>query len=303
MSEEIILHHYWMSPYAEKVRKILGYKGLHWKSVEIPVVAPKPDLTVLTGGYRKTPVLQVGADIFCDSDCIARRLEQLAPEPTLFPPGTESFSYMIGEWQQELFTLAVHLATSIPGTIPDGFIEDRMGMFDAGLDVERIIRELPAKRDQLRAKISLIEAQLKHGDFLIADAVSLADFSVYHPLFALMSAKELSSAFDPFPRTKAWMQRIDAFGHGNITKIEAQDAIEIARNSTPATSPTADDGDPNGRVPGDQVSIVHDSFGRDPSVGKLVSSSATEIAIGRHDDRVGEIVVHFPREHYVVLPA
>src|SRR5271165_1090127 len=60
---DIILHHYETSPYSEKVRLGLGLKGLAWASVEIPVIMPKPDLTALTGGYRKTPVLQIGADI------------------------------------------------------------------------------------------------------------------------------------------------------------------------------------------------------------------------------------------------
>ena len=60
---DIILHHYEISPYSEKVRLGLGLKGLAWGSVEIPVIMPKPDLTALTGGYRKTPVLQIGTDI------------------------------------------------------------------------------------------------------------------------------------------------------------------------------------------------------------------------------------------------
>jgi glutathione S-transferase len=52
---------------------------LAWGSVEIPVIMPKPDLTALTGGYRKTPVLQIGADIYCDSQLIMRELEAAAP--------------------------------------------------------------------------------------------------------------------------------------------------------------------------------------------------------------------------------
>ena len=72
---DIILHHYETSPYSEKVRLGLGLKGLAWGSVEIPVIMPKPDLTALTGGYRKTPVLQIGADIYCDSQLIMRELE------------------------------------------------------------------------------------------------------------------------------------------------------------------------------------------------------------------------------------
>jgi glutathione S-transferase len=60
----LILHHYPTSPFAEKVRLIMGYKKLSWQGVTIPMVMPKPDLMPLTGGYRRTPVLQIGADIY-----------------------------------------------------------------------------------------------------------------------------------------------------------------------------------------------------------------------------------------------
>ena len=81
---EVILHHYPMSPYAEKVRKALGIKRLAWRSVTIPVIMPKPDLTPLTGGYRKTPVMQIGADIYCDTQLILRELERRFPEPSFY---------------------------------------------------------------------------------------------------------------------------------------------------------------------------------------------------------------------------
>ena len=80
---DIILHHYDTSPYAEKVRTGLGLKGLAWASVELPVIMPKPNLTTLTGGYRKTPVLQIGADIYCDSQLIMRELERRYPSSEL----------------------------------------------------------------------------------------------------------------------------------------------------------------------------------------------------------------------------
>ena len=82
---EPVLHHYPFSPYAEKVRAMLGFKRIAWKSVQIPPVMPKPDVLALTGGYRKTPILQIGADIYCDTQCIIRELERRFPEPTLFP--------------------------------------------------------------------------------------------------------------------------------------------------------------------------------------------------------------------------
>jgi len=95
---ELILHHYPTSPFAEKARLLLGFKGLSWHSVHISPVMPKPDLTALTGGYRKTPVLQVGADIYCDTALIARRLEQEKAAPALFPLGQEMITQTFATW-------------------------------------------------------------------------------------------------------------------------------------------------------------------------------------------------------------
>jgi len=102
---ELILHHYDFSNYAEKVRLALGYKGLAWRGVTIPPVAPKPDLTPLTGGYRRTPVLQVGADIFCDTRLILRELERRKPQPSLDPDGTAALADMISYWAEHHSTL------------------------------------------------------------------------------------------------------------------------------------------------------------------------------------------------------
>ena len=64
---EIILHHYSESPFAEKIRAILGFKRLNYRSVLVPMMLPKPDVIALTGGYRRTPILQIGSDIYCDT--------------------------------------------------------------------------------------------------------------------------------------------------------------------------------------------------------------------------------------------
>ena len=46
---DLILHHYPLSPFAEKIRLMLGLKGLSWRSVHIPMLMPKPGLVALTG--------------------------------------------------------------------------------------------------------------------------------------------------------------------------------------------------------------------------------------------------------------
>ena len=82
---ELILHHYARSPFSEKVRLVLGMKRLHWKSVDVPVMMPKPDVVALTGGYRRTPFMQIGADIYCDTALMCRVIDRLQPEPALQP--------------------------------------------------------------------------------------------------------------------------------------------------------------------------------------------------------------------------
>ncbi len=82
---EIILHHYPESPFAEKIRAILGFKRFSYRSVLVPMMLPKPDVIALTGGYRRTPILQIGSDIYCDIALIADVLECVQPEPTFYP--------------------------------------------------------------------------------------------------------------------------------------------------------------------------------------------------------------------------
>src|SRR5690606_9967098 len=105
-----ILHHYPISPFAEKARAMLGYKRLAWRSVEIPIVMPKPDLMALTGGYRKTPVLQIGADVYCDSLAIARVLDERHPEPAIFHAADAALDLAAGRWfDQHLFFSVIAL--------------------------------------------------------------------------------------------------------------------------------------------------------------------------------------------------
>ncbi|MBC8048876.1 MAG: glutathione S-transferase N-terminal domain-containing protein [Chitinophagales bacterium] len=82
---DIIIHHYPQSPVAEKVRTGLGLKKLSWQSVEHNRLPDRPELFAMTGGYRRIPVMQIGADLYCDTQCILRELERRFPTPTFFP--------------------------------------------------------------------------------------------------------------------------------------------------------------------------------------------------------------------------
>jgi glutathione S-transferase len=303
-SSDVVLHHYWESPYAEKVRRMLGFKGLAWRAVQIPMMMPKPDLLALTGGYRKTPVLQIGADVYCDTDLIARVLDRLFPEPPLFPAGTEALSLMLGPWQQELFMLAVRrVGTTVP-IFPDGFVEDRAKMVEGGYSLERILQAAGPQREQLRAKLDLLERLLSAGGpFVLGAAPSLADFALFHPVFAMRAFPQTAEDLRAFPAVRAWAARVEAFGYGEMQEISSADAVEIARAARPAAAGGVADGEPNGLRTGERVSVVHESWGLDPTAGELVALSVHEIALRRTDPRAGEVVVHFPREHYLLTRA
>jgi len=300
---ELILHHYDISPYAEKIRAILGYKRLAWRSVHIPIVMPKPDLTALTGGYRLTPVLQVGADIYCDTKVIARRLERERPEPSLHPRGTAALERAVSLWGEGIFLPLVTLGLA-SGVFPQEFIEDRKKMIPAGFDVEQARVLVPSRLDHIRANLDLLERQLSdERPFVLGDACSLADFSVYHPLWAMRRNLASGAFFEPLAHVRAWLDRIAAFGHGTPEETSSADAIRSARESGPTTGSVEDPADPSGRRVGDRVRIFPEAYGRDPVVGELVFADAHEIALRRHDERVGEVVVHFPKEGMVILPA
>jgi glutathione S-transferase len=303
---ELILHHYPNSPFAEKARLALGLKQLAWRSVIIPMVMPKPDLVALTGGYRRTPVLQIGADIYCDTQCIARELERRAPEPTLYPQASAGLAHALAFWaDRTLFQTAVSLVFGTLGDlVPKEFVRDREQLRGAPFDVAAMKAAAPHARDQLRAHLGLIEAQLRAGrSFLLGDAPGLVDLCAYHPLWFVRNLPPLAGALEAFPLVRAWMDRVAALGHGSPRELGSREALEIARAAEPAALPAADPGDPSGRKPGDRVSVAPDDYGKDPVVGELVASTAHEVAIRRSDPQAGSLVVRFPREGYVVSPA
>ncbi|NND92113.1 MAG: glutathione S-transferase, partial [Granulosicoccus sp.] len=165
---EIILHNYPQSPVAEKVRVALGIKGLPWRNVEIPRLPPKPKLTTLTGGYRRTPVMQIGADIFCDSQCIIRELERHRPTPSFMPTPDAGLMWCLSRWTDgPLFDLAVKIVLGSAGDdLPQDFAKDRGRLYlgenwAEGLKQANV--ELPHLIAQFRAPLSWLNQQLGDG--------------------------------------------------------------------------------------------------------------------------------------------
>jgi len=306
---ELILHHYWQSPFAEKARLLLGFKGLAWRSVIIPRMLPKPELVALTGGYRKTPVLQVGADVYCDTALIARRLEAEKAVPALFPEGQEAVVAAFAGWADlVLFQHAVALMfqpeimgprlASLPPEQAQAFLDDRKALFSGG-SLSRLTPE--QARQQLPTLLSRLETQLQRsqGEFLFG-APSVADIALAHNFWFLKSTPQLAPLVDERPEIAAWFARVLGFGHGTHEELQAEEALAIAQTAEPEALPRDQAIPVEGFGWGERVSVAATDYGVDPVVGELVHADSESLVLLRHDERLGAIQVHFPRLNFRV---
>ncbi len=299
---DIILHHFDISPFAEKVRLALGFKGLAWRSVQLPLIMPKPELTALTGGYRKTPVMQIGADIYCDTQRIARELEHRYPEPSLFPAGSEGLALALSAWSDKaFFEPGAGLSMGTNAEIPEPLLEDRMAFFNF-MDFDTLPESLAHLYGQLRSQASLVDRQLADGrDYLLGDAPGWVDVLAYFPVWmSRANIAEIESVFARFGALAAWEQRVAAIGHGERSEMEAEEALAISRDTEPTTEVRIDEDDPLALQAGARVNVAPDDYGIVPVAGELVRLTVDDIAVRRVDDRAGEVIVNFPRRGYRV---
>ena len=303
---EIILHNYPQSPVAEKVRVGLGIKRLAWRSVEIPRLPPKPKLIPLTGGYRRTPVMQIGADIYCDSQSILRELERRHPAPTFFPGGANGMAWGVSRWTDgELFTLAVKLVLGAAGDALDpAFAQDRGRLYlgpDWAARLAAANAEIPHIAAQVRTAFGWMDERLSQGrNFLLGAEPGLPDALAYHCVWFVRGRWAEGPGFlAEFPALEAWEARIQAIGHGTQTPLDPDEALAIARDATTATPESTDPRDPQGLTPGMTVRVAPDLDGGEQDVeGTIRAVTREDIAILRTDEQVGEVCVHFPRAGY-----
>lgn len=304
MSTELILHHYPMSPFSEKVRLALGLKGIAWRSLEVNWVLPRPYTTPLTGGFRRVPVLQIGADVYCDTQVIATELERRQPEPTLFPSGSEGLARMLGGWSDSRFFTAAMVVTlgGMSDELSEEFIADREAMTGSRFNLDKIRAGLPAAREHMRAHLDWIDTQLADGRaFLFGDAPGWGDLNAYFNCWFLRhNCPAEAGVLDGFEHLPRWEQRVAAIGHGKPSAIAGDEALAIARETDPASQPDTDPEEPNGLHAGERVAIAADDYAKNTVTGKLVSSSARHIAITLDNEQVGRTVAHFPRAGYTV---
>jgi glutathione S-transferase len=305
---DIILHHYQLSPYSEKIRLALGLKRLSWHSVEIPVWTPRPMLTPMTGGYRRTPILQVGAEFYCDTLHIMRFLEGTSTSGALYPQGQEGLAKAFGWWiEKGSFMNEVCLTIgNLTGKIPRELIDERRPLFGVDLDPAGLLPKRGVYLQRLNAHLGWLDQTLADGrPFILGKEPSAADLSAYHGLwFAMVNAGgEVTNLISSAAVVKSWYGRVAAIGHGESVGMTEEQAIEVAKAHEPS--------EPRGWLPdaqhvglrrGDWVSVTPDDYGN-PVHGALLAWTADEIVIRHEDPSVGRVNLRFPRVGFDAVPA
>ena len=299
---QVILHHYPRSFFAQKIRTILAFKRIPWRSVEQPMTMPKPHLTALTGGYRRVPVLQIGADAYCDSALIARELERRYPEPTIYAtcPLVQTFEDWADRRLVQQIMPAVVLAM-LP-TLPADILVDRAAMSPT-MNKPVLERIAPHMFDQARLSFDRLDALLRTTPFLLGDHFSLADAACYHPIWFLQNAPALFAEIETRPALAKWCARIGELSVGDANPMCVDEALGIARDATPANDARGAAPNAKGLRRGDATAIVADDYGVERSCGALTTLTPDEIVLTRRDDSLGEVAVHFPRMGYRVARA
>jgi glutathione S-transferase len=304
---QVILHHYPLSPYSEKIRLALGLAGVSWNSVEIPVWTPRPKLTPMTGGYRRTPILQIGAEFYCDSLHILRAIEQLGTSSALYPRGQEGLAKALGWWiEKGSFMNAVCLTIgNMPG-LPQELIDERRPLFRVNLDPEVLRPKRALYLQRVNAHLAwLAEVLADSRQFILGKDPSAADLSAYHPIwFARQNGGPEVNQLISFPTLiDPWYKRIAGIGHGQFSEMTPDQAIEVASVNEPSEpSQWTSEAQYVGLRRGDWVSVTPDDYGNSV-YGSVLAWTPDEIVVRHEDPSVGKVNLRFPRVGFDVAPA
>ena len=304
-SQTPILYHYSASPYSEKLRLALGMAGMQWGSVIVPSQPPRPLLDAFFAGYRRIPVLQIGAHFYCDSalafDVLAEVSDRLtqtgrlsAPEELLRQHAEERIFFAVINAASPISVLRL-LAQDLGFLGLFRFLKDRSEMM-RGSTVEKLSQGAAARL--VKDFVDQLNGLLKQDRFLGGAHAGYLDLCCYHPLWmASVINRETLSALPPL--VHAWMQRIAALGHGSSVLVSQRQIYD--------------------RVSGDQfqdfvrevsgpfaqnslVSVRPTDYARDSTEGHLVFMDEHQCVITRNLPSGNAVFLHFPIIGFEVRP-
>ncbi len=304
-----ILHRSLQSPYAQKVMAMMGYLDQNYQSVLAPKGMPRPIQSALVGPYaRRIPVLQIGADLYCDSELINHILASRAGRSELHAYANPDRAR---EWIARIETEGAFamLGAFGPWELICGYFRNMppQHAFKFVADRAKLARKLEvpgkgltrAEKDNLaRIWLGALDAQLSKHAFLLSDvAPTSVDFTAYTMIWYHQSINGLARA-QKRPHLLDWFERMQAFGIGSMTEVSGAKALDIATRATPAPIPEQ-------MLQSERIGqVIHFQNGgfqptmNQPVEGTLVGEDDRSLILYRQSADLGALHVHFPKLWY-----
>lgn len=298
--QSLILHQYDISPFSQKAQKMMGLKGLAWRSVEMPLIAPKPDVEALTGGYRGTPVLQVGADVYVDNWMIAQALDRYFQQGHVLNPRGELAHAAGYAWGERFFTPILHTAlATYKAQWEEAVLADRKQVFpEVNFDVLTVGD--PDRNSQVRAFLGTLSRHLAGGAaFVGGEHPDIGDVHAWGMLWMIHSAlPDLMPLVAEFAPVVAWYQRMLDQGAGEREDVTIGAAWEALETGERVTLPETPPSEPLSEWVGCHVAVSTGSADRGVSEGMLlaIDDAQAVIAVTPRPDALAH--VWFPRLGY-----
>lgn len=207
---DVVLWHFPISHYNEKVRWALDWKGIaHARKVLTIDYLPR---ALLATGKPTLPVLFINGKAISDSTTIIETLEGLQPAPALYPPdrrmcaraleledfldeelGPAARTAIVGWAFYNDPKMAVRvLSTGMPKSA-QSFILGALPVFKPFYTWRHKIRpdNIEAARATVRACLDRIEREIQPSGFLVGDRFSVADLTAAALLAPIVQPKDL----------------------------------------------------------------------------------------------------------------
>lgn len=304
MKNTIILHHTPRSPFSEKVRLMLDLSNKEWMHVQAPVHSNKRTIQkIFVEGYsRRIPLLQIGADIYCDSSAISDQLAVSTGIPEYSKENLSDYRDFTIELEEKGFTA---FFVSIPQkqllsayfkdySLKDfyGFVAGRVGSFK-GVDMPKPNTE--AEMQKKEKYLNTCEEMLNTSKYLISNKKpTQTDFVLYHLVWYSLKAN-VTDLFDGRPNIKKWYLGMKAGRKPLPKEISGKESLMIAKDSKPQAIPKEMQVGP---MIGREVSLIPDDVsgpGTLAVTGIVVGEDDQKVILKRETKETGIIHIHFPK--------
>jgi len=294
----MILHHYPLSPYSEKIRAMSAYAEIEWSSCLTSEAPPRRKLDLLSGGYGRIPIAQWGSDIYCDSNLIADELSRLSKKKSLANLKLNKSDLAQRQWiESKLFFACINRSFSFSllrriakdkGVINLlKFLKDRIAM---GAKASISTGSPKSAPRYIKQGIADIENSLGENEYIGGTEPSILDFSAYHCFWFLQIVGEKND-LEKHATANAWFARMAEFKSSPSSRIFIEEALSVAKSTKPKKLIKKYLNDH--RI-GSQVVITPSDYRQIPVTGILVGADDQRWIIRRESEETGALHLHFP---------